>query len=613
MKHSQPKSQLAAARASGFTEAKWFISRYAPRRTAPELLEAISVGRERMVQNLLEKIADSASSGATHHVLLYGPRGIGKSHLISLLHHRLVSDDRMYKSVHIAWLYEAQFVHSLVQLLVRIYRSLCERYPSEYAAEWLDELLDQPSEDVESVLTRRLVARFETRKLVILVEDLNLLLENLGADGQHALRTLLQEHPFACLIATSQHLFRAISDRNEPFFGFFQHIPLKPLTFSDAQQLLVKIAEIRGQVDLAHFLSTTDGKGRVQAIYDLAGGNHLIFVSLSGYLSRETLDQLTLPFQRMLDELTPYYQLPLRSLSPLQQQIVEVLCHEQGTVNPKEIARRLLVDQRSIGKQVRLLEKSRYLTSTRRGRETFYELSEPLQRQAHDIQPHSFLQMLIEFLRSWYEPVKLKTADEGDNVGATLDNFDCCSEALTYYERVIECEPKSANHRFLRGEALFALHRWDEGFDSIREAFRLSQWDDLGNVASMFTLVFRLSEDVAGMQTRIGTLVNFYEDAKRRAATVQLSASPYANPLSHLGVGLVKSLGNFDADRITPSVLQSYFTAVEQRVAGLPELTIPLRLFRHGIRYLISGKESEFVALIHPERHILRQALRISV
>jgi hypothetical protein len=48
-------------------------------------------------------------------------------------------------------------------------------------------------------------------------------------------------------------------------------------------------------------------------------------------------------------------------------------------------------------------------------------------------------------------------------------------------------------------------------------------------------------------------------------------------------------------------------TAVQQSVIGLREFEIPLRLFRCGIRYLISGKEAEFVELIKPERRLLRQ------
>ena len=68
-------------------------------------------------------------------------------------------------------------------------------------------------------------------------------------------------------------------------------------------------------------------------------------------------------------------------------------------------------------------------------------------------------------------------------------------------------------------------------------------------------------------------------------------------------------LAKIQADDVTPLVLESYVTAVEQRVAKIPEFVIPLRLFRYGIRYLISHKESEFVELIKPERRILRQAL----
>ncbi|MDP1563676.1 MAG: hypothetical protein Q8M16_20030 [Pirellulaceae bacterium] len=87
------------------------------------------------------------------------------------------------------------------------------------------------------------------------------------------------------------------------------------------------------------------------------------------------------------------------------------------------------------------------------------------------------------------------------------------------------------------------------------------------------------------------------------------SVRTMVNSLSHLADGLVKSLAKIDADRVTPAVLESCFAAVEQRVAKLPEFEISLRLFRYGIRYLISGKESGFVELIQPERRILRQAL----
>ena len=91
--------------------------------------------------------------------------------------------------------------------------------------------------------------------------------------------------------------------------------------------------------------------------------------------------------------------------------------------------------------------------------------------------------------------------------------------------------------------------------------------------------------------------------------TALRSVRPALNPLSHLADGLVKSLAKIDADSVSPDILESYFTAVENRVADIQEFEIPLRLFRYGIRYgiryLISENESEFVELIKPERVIL--------
>ena len=101
-----------------------FIWRFSPNQTDPELLEAIFVGREPLLQNVLEKIADSATSGSTHHVLLYGPRGIGKSHFLSLLHHRLIEDAKLADAVRTARLNEDETTTSMVQFMVRSYRSL---------------------------------------------------------------------------------------------------------------------------------------------------------------------------------------------------------------------------------------------------------------------------------------------------------------------------------------------------------------------------------------------------------------------------------------------------------------------------------------------------------
>jgi len=551
-----------------------FIWKFSPNQTAPDLLEAIFTGRESLLQNVLEKITESATTGSKHHVLLYGPRGIGKSHFTSLLHHRLANDAKLAKKLRIARLNEDETTTSLVQLLVRIYRSLCSAYPEEYSRDWLDELLNQSPVEITDVLTRRLASRFEHCTLVVLIENLNLLFENLGTRGQKELRTLMQEHPFACLIASSQQLFKAVIDRSQPFFGFFQHIHLKPLSLDDAHQLLLKIARSKGQDDLVAYLNTPDGRGRVRAIHDLAGGNHRVYIVLSGFITRESLDQLVAPFQKMADDLTPYYQERLRWISPQQRQVVELLCRERGTLTPKEIARRLLVSENTIGSQVRKLVEIGYLSATKRGRETFYELSEPLMRLAFEVKEQSLLVMLIDFLRIWYRT-----------------------------------EPSQGGDRFGRTEALFGSNRWEEGFSVLELVFKEHDgpWGFLGDVSSMLSLILQNGSSNEKLVSRLNTLFDILLGVVNRHDEKQK-----LNLLSMLGDGLVKSLEYIDADHFTPQVMESYVAAIEQRVGSIPQLDIPLRLFRYGIRFLISKDPAVFAELIQPERNVLHQVLGLA-
>lgn len=241
-----------------------------------------------------------------------------------------------------------------------------------------------------------------------------------------------------------------------------------------------------------------------------------------------------------------------------------------------------------------------YLTSTSRGRETFYELSEPLMRLAFEVK-ESLPGMLIDFLRLWYRPNDPyhKASQPHDSVAK--------DKALTCSEDEITLTRDSAATPFQQTLKFFASSHWDEGFESIRQALTLQRLDMLGDAASMFALIFRLSEEDAMLQSRINTLIGLYQNAR----PIRAGSRSEVKPISHLADGLVRSLAKLDARRITATVLESYVPAVQNTVSGLREFEIPLRLFRYGIRYLISGKEAEFVELIKPERGLLRQVFEL--
>lgn len=391
-----------------------FIWRFTPSRTEPELLERIFVQRQALLANIVDKVIEGTRTGNKHQLLLIGPRGIGKTHLISLLHHRITQQTDLADKLRIAWFLEDETITSFVQLLKRIYELLSEEHPDEFPAAWLSGQLEKPPAQIEKALEKELVRKFANRMLLLLIENLDLVFDGLGIDGQKKWRSFLQEHPFISIVAATQRLFSGVQNRAQPFFGFFTPIHLDPLRVGDAVNLLSRIAQQHTQEDLRQFLQTPEGRSRVRALHHLAGGNHRIYIVLSGFITRDSLDDLSQPFEKMADELTPYYQERMRWLSPQQRQIVEFLCSQDSPCTPKEMARQTFATESTISSQLKKLSEYGYVMKSIRGRESLYELTEPLMRLASEVKDkrRKPLRLLVDFLRIWYHPDHLSTLME---------------------------------------------------------------------------------------------------------------------------------------------------------------------------------------------------------
>ncbi|WP_089936480.1 tetratricopeptide repeat protein [Candidatus Entotheonella palauensis] len=386
-----------------------FIWRFTPSRTDPVLLEAIFVQREALLTNVLERVNESATTGNKHQMLLIGPRGFGKTHFVSLLWHRVIQNPTLSRMLRIAWLNEDETTTSFIQLLMRIYRALVETYPEDFSSELIEDLFALPPAEIEQELKTILIEAFADKTILLIVENLDALFDGLGDLGQKKWRSFLQEHPITCTVATTQKLFAGVSRRQSPFFGFFDPMHLKPLSVDEARQLLHKIAEQSDDKDLQQYIRTPEGRSRVRTLHHLAGGNHRIYIVLSDFITRDSLDELVGPFEKMLDELTPFYQERMRWLSPQQRQIVEFLCTRTAPCPAKVIARHLFAAENTMGGQLKKLRDLGYVTSTSRGRESLYELTEPLMRLSYEVKKNRRepMRLIVDFLRIWYRPVEL--------------------------------------------------------------------------------------------------------------------------------------------------------------------------------------------------------------
>jgi tetratricopeptide (TPR) repeat protein len=397
---------------------------FTPSRTDPKDLEFILVQRHGLIQDAVDRIRESALTEHKHFLLFVGPRGCGKTHLVSLVVNRLAQQHELDATLRIAWLNEDETCTTLLELLLKIYGSLATRYPAEYSTAQLGDVYDLAPEVATRAAAELLMRSLGTRTLLLVSENLDALFESLGAEGQKRLRAFIQEHSQLAILATAQRLVEDLSSRVSPFFGFFQTEHLKTLNLDEAVQLLQNIARLQRKDGVVAFLATRKGRGRVRALHHLSGGNHRVFVVLSQFIGTDPVDALQSPFLKMVDELTPYYQERIRALPPMQRKIVEYLCICEGTMSVKEIARRLFATPQTISSQLQNLRKNGYVEANQRGRESFYEISEPLMRiciEVKDSQSGQPLRLLVDFLRVWYDADELTQRFNSDQPNVYIE------------------------------------------------------------------------------------------------------------------------------------------------------------------------------------------------
>jgi tetratricopeptide (TPR) repeat protein len=390
---------------------------YSPGNLTPEALEALFVGRGKMLDGVLERLSSSITGEEKHFILLIGPRGIGKTHFVALAHHRLTHDAR-YREARdnaiIAYLSEEEWgVASFLDLLLRILSALGDgpdERPDQAALAAIYETYQHDPQAAEQLAHEELIRVVGDRTLLLICENLHDLFQGLGTEGQQRWRAFIQEHPFWTILATAPRLFSGVQLRTSPFYGFFTIRPLDTLDFDGALSLLRQRARFEGKKELADFLDTPTGRARVRAIHHLAGGNHRVYVVMAEFLDHESLNELLDPFMGMVDDLTPYYQEKMRQLSPQQRKIVEFLTWEQRPVMVKQIAVRCLMSPQTAAKQVGQLAEYGFVDRHRVGRETYCELAEPLMRICIEVKDTrtSYLRLFVDFLRYWFSSSELK-------------------------------------------------------------------------------------------------------------------------------------------------------------------------------------------------------------
>jgi tetratricopeptide (TPR) repeat protein/DNA-binding MarR family transcriptional regulator len=376
------------------------IARFTPSLLDPATLEALFVGREHLVADGVNRIQRAATSGERASRLFVGPRGSGKTHLVSLTFHRASRLPEFGSDFQLAWLPEDLWT-------VASYQDLLE----EVLQRVDPPLVDVKVSDEQGAEALVIEAARRNGPIVVLIENLDQVLEGIGTTGQARLRALLEGRSLL-FVATTTRLTRYLFDQAEPFYGFFDTCQLTPFDLNQSTEMLRRIAHLNSDTETEAGLTRPSAQHRLAAVSHLTGGQPRIWAVLGSALTIKGLDELVPWLIERLDDLTPYYQEQLARLSMNERKVVKALADANGTMSVRAIAESTGIEQRSMAKTISDLTHRGWIAPHRSlltdmvdRRLTFYELAEPLARVAFQIKSSRGrpVELIIEFLKAWFD------------------------------------------------------------------------------------------------------------------------------------------------------------------------------------------------------------------
>lgn len=426
---------------------------FTPAQESPALLSERTVGRAVILDTLDRRLLSAATTKSRAHTLLIGPRGSGKTHLVSVAIHRALKRPEVARQL--AFVRFDEDVVGISRYTDILAEALAQLSPATTGGRRFVH-----SERPEGAVADALAGRV----LVLVIENLDRVFQAIGKSGQQNFRAWVETTDQVMVLATAPLLFPGVQDRAMPWWGNFGLAHLDELDLDEGRQLLIHLAHESGDEALAEFIATDKGESRLRALSSLAGGSPRIWTILSECLTVELLDELVPAVETLLEGLVPYYQQLLWDLSPVEQRLIRVLAdgaHQAATV--AELADAAGVGQRVAATTLGRLADIRWVSPEKAPeldqRSTWYRLREPMlrhhfhYRSATD-QP---LPLIVEILKAWYDPAERR---------AQLARVESASQAERFLVATFGSERSVNDGRYNDHDAdrlLAEARQWTQG------------------------------------------------------------------------------------------------------------------------------------------------------
>ena len=315
---------------------------YNPAHLTPDELKEGFVAREDTLGEMLRLIREQTPGRPCQHMMLIGPRGMGKTTLgLRCLYAIEETPELRDHWQPVAFHEESYGIVNVADFWTHALRHLT-RATGDGRWEERANSLDQDDSDMKRLAAYALDALLDFneesgKRLILFVENIDAVLGQIHDEREiHMLRATLIERPEILLLGSANAFFEAIGGYGQPLYEFFRVLKLVGIGREDARRILKATADREGRPDVPEALNREHG--RLETIRRLTGGNPRLLVLACRMLIESPLGSAMEDLERLIDEQTPYFKARIEELPVQARKVFHCLSEGWKPLPAKEVA-----------------------------------------------------------------------------------------------------------------------------------------------------------------------------------------------------------------------------------------------------------------------------------